>query len=81
MRKIIFALILAFVATRSYAESFIELRIPCKAGEEVTAKLPAGEVVPLGRVKMIPVKTNWPAYTASKWASPSTVCASAVNAV
>ena len=81
MRKVIIALILAFVATRSYAEGVIELRIPCRVGEEVTAKLPAGEVVPLGRVKMTPAKMNWPAYTASKWSTPSTVCASAVNAI
>ena len=81
MRKVIIAIIFALIATRSYAEGFIELRIPCTVGEEVTAKMPAGEIVPLGRVKMTPVKTNWPAYTASKWAGPSTVCASAVNAV
>ena len=30
---------------------------------------------------MTPNRTNWPAYTASKWCEPSTVCASAVNAI
>ena len=52
MRKVIIAIIFALIATRSYAEGFIELRIPCTVGEEVTAKMPAGEIVPLGRVKM-----------------------------
>ena len=35
----------------------------------------------LGKVLMTPSKTNWPAYTASKWSENSTVCASAVNAI
>ncbi|MBQ9564088.1 MAG: hypothetical protein IJU98_00740 [Synergistaceae bacterium] len=59
----------------------LELRVPCRVGENVTAVLPNGEGVVLGKVLMVPVKTNWPAYTASKWCSPATVCASAVNAV
>ena len=63
------------------SERLIELRVPCRIGESVTAILPEGEVVTLGRVLMTPAKTNWPAYTASKWSEPATVCASAVNAV
>lgn len=59
----------------------LELRIPCRPGEAARALLPDGTSVPIGTVRMIPVKTNWPAYTASKWAEPGTVCASAVNAV
>ncbi|MBR1439266.1 MAG: hypothetical protein IJ587_12110 [Synergistaceae bacterium] len=82
MKKLILALsLMIIIASSSFAENFIEIRIPCNEGGEVTAKLPEGEVVSLGKVIMIPSKTNWPAYTASKWASPSTVCATAVNAV
>ena len=81
MKKFILALILALSVSESFAENLIELRIPCVVGGNVTAKLPAGEVIPLGHVRMIPSKTNWPAYTASKWAAPSTVCATAVNAI
>ncbi len=81
MRKIFLALILLLTASRSYAENFIVIRVPCSVGENVTAELPQGEVIHLGRVKMLPSKTNWPGYTASRWASPSTVCASAVNAI
>ncbi|MBQ7168908.1 MAG: hypothetical protein IJR63_03275 [Synergistaceae bacterium] len=81
MKRVIAAIILALMASSANAESLIELRIPCKAGEIVTASLPGGVTIPLGHVRMIPVRTNHPAYTASKWASPSTVCASAVNAV
>jgi hypothetical protein len=47
----------------------------------VTAVLPDGSAVELGRVRALPVKTNWPAYTASKWGTPGTVCATAVNAI
>lgn len=59
----------------------LELRIPCRVGSEVQALLPDGSTVLLGKVVRVPVKTNWPAYTASRWARPSAVCASAVNAV
>ena len=59
----------------------LELQIPYEIGSVVKAVLPYGEVIELGRVEKIPVKTNWPAYTASKWAENSTVSATAVNAV
>lgn len=75
------AIIFALTVSSANAASLIELRIPCRVGEQVTATMPAGETVPLGRVRMTPVRTNHPAYTASKWATPSTVCASAVNAI
>ena len=160
-------LLLLFLPANAYAEGFIELRIPCNTGEQVTAEicitplallsggesaspyvkgnlaeasythqaeynpsallldgesanpyvkrdlaetaytntakdtLPASplggvsvpsaphiardseakEVIQLGQVLTVPTATNYPAYTASKWASPSTVCASAVNAI
>ena len=65
----------------AWAENFIEIKIPCSENSEVKAFLPGGEIIPLGRVLMTPSKTNWPAYTASKWSGKSSVCASAVNAV
>ena len=46
----------------------------------VTAEFPGG-VAELGAVRALPVRTNWPAFTASKWAPPQTVTASAVNAI
>ncbi len=58
----------------------LELRIPCEVGAEVQAVL-NNKTINLGKVLMTPVKTNWPAYTASKWCENATVCASAVNAV
>ena len=81
MKRLLLTLALLIICTPSYSESLIELRIPCKVGSEVTAMMPSGETVKIGTDEMIPVKTNWPAYTASKWAAPSSVCASAVNAV
>ena len=59
----------------------MELRIPCRVGAMAQARMPDGSMVPLGTVTRVPVKTNWPAYTASRWGRPGTVCASAVNAV
>ena len=82
MKKIFISLIilLCFVSS-CYGEGFIEIRIPCKKHSEVKAIMPDNKIVTLGKVLMTPSKTNWPAYTASKWCTPSTVCASAVNAV
>ncbi len=81
MRKIFVVAILFVLLVSPAKATNLELRIPCKVGAEVVAIMPAGEVVGLGKVLMAPVKTNWPAYTASKWCEPSTVCASAVNAI
>lgn len=82
MKKLlIMILMLMLCAESACSEEIIELRIPCVIGGNVTAIMPRGEVLTLGRVLKFPVKTNYPAYTASKWSSPSTVCASAVNAV
>ncbi|MDR1379182.1 MAG: hypothetical protein LBJ36_09070 [Synergistaceae bacterium] len=67
-------------ATIAWGETFL-LRIPFKKGAMATATLPDGTVTNLGTVRALPVKTNWPAYTASKWGVPQTVCATAVNAV
>ena len=86
MRKfifIIFLVILSFSFENSaYSyEKYIELRIPCIKDSEVTAKLPTGEIIKLGKVLKTPIKENYPAYTASKWSEKSKVCASAVNAI
>ncbi len=80
MKKFL-ALIFLLYASCVHAESFIELRIPCETDGQVLAIMPNGENIPLGRVVRTPSRTNHPAYTASKWAAPSTVCATAVNAV
>ena len=80
MKKFL-ALVFVLWASCAYAEGFIELRIPCTNGGQVLAVMPNGENISLGRVIRTPSKTNHPAYTASKWATPSTVCATAVNAV
>ena len=80
MKKIL-SLVLLLYASCAHAEGFIELRIPCMFGGQVIAVMPSGENISLGRVIRTPSRTNHPAYTASKWATPSTVCATAVNAV
>ena len=80
----VFLALLCALSTPLSAEAdrgALELRIPCRVGESACAVMPDGSTVPLGTVRRLPVKTNWPAYTASKWGTPSTVCASAVNAV
>ena len=73
--------LLALPARGADRRETLELRVPMKAGENVMALMPDGREVPLGRGLMTPVKTNWPAYTASKWCAPATVCATAVNAI
>lgn len=81
MKKFFSVLIFLLYASCSYAESLLEIQIPCKVNDPVKIIMPGGKIITSGKVSMIPIKTNWPAYTASKWSEPSTVCASAVNAI
>ena len=78
---ILFLLLISYCVPADSQENFIELRVPCHKNSEVQAILPHGEKISLGRVLMTPSKTNYPAYTASKWSDESSVCASAVNAI
>ena len=88
MRSAMFkALILALLlvlcpvsALRGEASVF-RIEIPLVIGEEAVAITPGGEAVSLGAVCSLPTATRWPGYTASKWAPPGSVAASAVNAV
>lgn len=82
MKRILSAIfILCWLAVPAWAEEMLLLRIPFEKGAEATATLPDGAVANLGIVRALPSKTNWPAYTASKWGVPGTVCATAVNAI
>ena len=65
----------------AWAGGVLVLRVPFERNAIVTATFPGGEVTELGVVRALPVRTNWPAYTASKWGIPQTVCATAVNAI
>ena len=76
---VLFALLFMSVDTVRAGEILI-LRIPFQEGAMAVAEFPGG-TAELGAVRALPVKTNWPAYTASKWGLPQTVCATAVNAV
>lgn len=81
MKRFLVVIFVLLIASSSCAEVFMELRIPCSVNSHVKAVMPTGEIITLGKVMTLPTKSNWPAYTASKWCEPSTVCASAVNAV
>ena len=85
MKKIFIAALclpLALLASAALgAERVLELRIPVSVGSEASVLMPDGTTVPMGVVRAVPVKLNWPAYTASKWGVPGTVCATAVNAI
>lgn len=63
------------------ARPVFNIILPLVLGEEAQAELPDGRVFSVGRVTGLPTATRWPGYTASKWAAPGTVAASAVNAV
>lgn len=62
-------------------ELLYRLELPLRVGEEALIRLETGAVFPLGRIMAIPGSSKWPAYTASRWAKPGTVAATAVNAV
>ena len=74
------AAFLMFGGAAAADEGILTLRIPFQEGAMVTAEFPGG-TAELGAVRSLPVRTNWPAFTASKWAPPQTVTASAVNAI
>jgi hypothetical protein len=57
------------------------ITIPCRLGEPAYITNYDGSILRLGKVLDIPGSMRWPSYTASKWASPGSVCASAVNAI
>ncbi len=68
----------------SYAsqESLLySILIPFQVDGVVKVILPDHSEQPIGTVILLPEKTKWPAYTASKWGTPGTVAASAVNAI
>jgi len=57
------------------------IRIECFPGGSITVQREAEPPIILGKVVQIPKKTRWPSFTASKWGTPGTVVASAVNAL
>lgn len=79
---LVFILILLLLPSPgdTYTSEYI-ITIPCKVGETACITFYDGTVFELGKVLDIPDSMRWPSYTASKWASPGTVCASAVNAI
>ena len=73
---------LSFISFAFRADAFIfRVEIPLEIDKEASALLPGGERVSLGMVRALPSTTRWPGYTASKWAPPGSVAASAVNAI
>ncbi|NLL37293.1 MAG: hypothetical protein GX256_07215 [Fretibacterium sp.] len=78
---LVFLSVLLLVSPALGEERVLELRIPVSVGAEARAVMPDGTERSLGVIRAIPVKTNWPAYTASKWGVPGAVCATAVNAI
>lgn len=76
---ILFAL-LASPCSAAPAEIF-RIEIPARENEMVRAVRPDGSAWELGKVIRVPSATKYPAYTASAWAQPGTVAASAVNAL
>jgi hypothetical protein len=77
-------LFLAFSASSAFSmeggDSLL-LRVPFEKGAMASVTLPNGTTAELGVVRTLPSRTNWPAYTASRWGTPGTVCATAVNAI
>ncbi len=57
------------------------LELPLIPGAEVRAHRPGGSQISLGKVLQIPQKSKYPGYTASAWAKPGSVAATAVNAI
>ena len=83
MKKLFAALLLFFAASLAQAKPFevFRLEIPATVGAMAVAVRPTGQVTPFGVVRRVPETTKYPAFTASAWAEPGTVAATAVNAI
>jgi len=83
LKKLIAALLLFCAASLAEAKPFevFRLEIPATVGATAVAVRPSGQTAPLGVVRSVPETTKYPAFTASAWAEPGTVAATAVNAI
>ena len=82
MKKILLSLLLCLASSvRAQPQEIFRLEIPAEFGAQACAVRPDGSVWNLGRVLRMPSETRYPAYTASAWAEPGTVAATAVNAI
>jgi len=82
----IFFYFISPIITAPYALAFKDpegftIKIELFPGGSITAQRGADKPVSLGMVISIPQMARWPSFTASKWGEPSTVVASAVNAI
>lgn len=83
MKKLMTALCLIWLCVPVWAhpEESFRLEIPATVGGMAHAVRPNGQVKELGKVLRVPTGTRYPGYTASAWAEPGTVAATAVNAI
>ncbi len=83
VKKLCFLLLLFCLSAPAWGEpaEIFRLEIPAHVGAAVSAVRPDGRVWELGRVARVPSATRYPGYTASAWAVPGTVAATAVNAI
>ena len=83
MMKVFYALAAALFCSPVLAApvEIFRLEIPARVGAEVRAVRPDGSAAVLGKVTLVPTGTKYPGYTASAWAQPGTVAATAVNAL
>ncbi|MCI6261071.1 MAG: hypothetical protein SOV63_05370 [Pyramidobacter porci] len=83
VKKLITAIWLIWFCVPAWArpEEIFRLEIPAEEGGMARAVRPDGQVKVLGKVLRVPTATRYPGYTASAWAEPGTVAATAVNAI
>ena len=83
VKKLITAIWLIMVCVPAWArpEEIFRLEIPAEAGGMARAVRSDGQIKELGKVLRAPTATRYPGYTASAWAEPGTVAATAVNAI
>lgn len=85
MKKITVLAVIMAMCLCSSAEAkkneIFTLEIPATIGENARAIRPNGDIKELGKVLRIPSISKYPGFTASAWANPCTVAATAVNAI
>ncbi len=81
MKNAILVLLAILLALPARAEkALFQLELPLVVGAQALVHGPQG-TLPLGTVREIPGTSKYPGYTASAWAQPGTVAATAVNAI
>jgi len=71
----------AFSLSQDVLDEYFTITVELSPGGEITAQRQGSPRTVLGKVKVLPVNSRWPSFTASAWGREQSIVASAVNAI